>query len=72
MGMLANGRYIKKMPSQYSKSQVLEWLTLIGYDVTSKVQSDVENDTFQADLHNLTILMRLHIVGIPFENTEMH
>ncbi|ESK91089.1 arylamine n-acetyltransferase 1 [Moniliophthora roreri MCA 2997] len=72
MATLTDGRYIKKMPSPYSKSQVLEWLTLIGYNITPSVKSDIENDTFRADLDNLKILMRLHIVGIPFENTEMH
>ncbi|KAF9269729.1 cysteine proteinase [Marasmius fiardii PR-910] len=60
------------MPSPYSKSQVLEWLTCIGYDVTPSVQDSVKNDSFPTDLDNLTIIQRLHLLGIKFENTQMH
>ncbi|KAJ8082770.1 hypothetical protein PM082_008626 [Marasmius tenuissimus] len=71
-GTLADGRWIKKMPSPYSKTQVLDWLSYIGYDVTPAVESFVENDTFPANLENLTVIQRLHLLAITFENTSMH
>ncbi|KAL0566128.1 hypothetical protein V5O48_015889 [Marasmius crinis-equi] len=71
-GTLTNGRWIKKMPSTYSKSQVLEWLSYIGYDVTPAVEKSLENETFPANLDNLTIIQRLHLIAVPFENTSMH
>ncbi|KAK1232758.1 hypothetical protein PQX77_004083 [Marasmius sp. AFHP31] len=63
-GTLADGRWIKKMPSPYSKTQVLEWLSYIGYDVTPGVESFVEHDTFPANLENLTIIQRLHLLAV--------
>ncbi|KAG7095319.1 hypothetical protein E1B28_006084 [Marasmius oreades] len=71
-GILSDGRWIKKMPSPYSKSQVLKWLACIDYDVTPSVEASVVNDTFPANLDNLTIIQRLHLLGIKFENTQMH
>ncbi|KAF9264992.1 cysteine proteinase [Marasmius fiardii PR-910] len=71
-GTLSDGRWIKKGPTPYTKPQILEWLSVIGYPVTSKVKSQIENDTFPADLENLHQVSRRHYIAFPFENTQMH
>ncbi|ESK89384.1 arylamine n-acetyltransferase 1 [Moniliophthora roreri MCA 2997] len=67
MGTLANGQLIKQMPSPFTELQIIEWLSFIGYPTA---MASIKN--FEANWENLVSLMRLHLVAIPFENTEMH
>jgi hypothetical protein len=70
-GTLHDGLWIKPVASYYSTSQVVQWLSCIGYETTFTEQ-DIISELFPVNLHNLSVLMRLHLVTFPFENTAMH
>jgi hypothetical protein len=66
-GTLRGGLLIKSVPSYYSASQALQWLSCIGFPERFE---DVAS--FFPSLENLEHLTRLHLLTFPFENTEMH
>ncbi|KAK0192994.1 arylamine N-acetyltransferase 1 [Armillaria mellea] len=70
-GKLRNNSNIKKIPSRYSPTQVLQWLTCIGFpDTYSEI--DISSGGFPITLENLHILTRLSTVAFPIENTALH
>lgn len=70
-GTLHDDLWIKPISSYYSSRQVTQWLSLLNYE-TTLTEHDVSSGGFSANLHNLSILMRLHLLAFPFENTFMH
>jgi hypothetical protein len=70
-GTLRDDLWIKPVTSYYSTSQVVQWLSCIGYEPTFTEQ-EVASGLFPVNLNNLSVLMRLHLVAFPFENTAMH
>lgn len=70
-GRLHGDLWIKPVTSYYSASQVVQWLSRINYE-TIFTEEEIALGRFPADLRNLSILMRLHLVTFPFENTAMH
>lgn len=66
---LRGGLWIKKVPSVYNADQVANYLRRIGFPGAT---SDNVAENFKADLDNLSILLRLHLVAFAFENTPMH
>jgi hypothetical protein len=70
-GKLRDDLWIKPTTSYYSASQVVQWLSCINYETTFTEQ-EVASGLFPLNLRNLSILMRLHLVAFPFENTAMH
>ena len=70
-GTLRDGLYIKSMPSPYTPYQISQWLCCIGFP-TKCTEADISSSKFAATLDNLEVLMRLHLLAFPFENTSMH
>jgi len=70
-GTLHDGLWIKPVTSYYSPSQVVQWLSCIEYKPTF-TEREVASGLFPINLHNLSVLMRLHLVAFPFEYTPMH
>jgi hypothetical protein len=70
-GRLRGDLWIKPLTSYYSASQVVQWLSCINYK-TIFTEEEIASGLFPADLRNLSMLMRLHLVTFPFENTAMH
>ncbi len=70
-GTLRSGEWIKKIPSRYTPSQVAQYLSAIGYE-PSYTEEAISSGVFPANLETLERLMRLHLLTIPLENTEMH
>jgi hypothetical protein len=70
-GKLRDDLWIKPISSYYSASQVIQWLSCIKYETTF-TEEEVASGHFPVTLHNLSILMRLHLLTFPFENTAMH
>ncbi|THU81411.1 cysteine proteinase [Dendrothele bispora CBS 962.96] len=68
-GRLRDGLWIKQLPSGYTPTQIVRWLSKIAFP---KPISEEDIPTFETNLENLCILMRLQMVTFPFENTPMH
>ncbi|KAF9073036.1 hypothetical protein BDP27DRAFT_1319312 [Rhodocollybia butyracea] len=68
-GRLREGLWIKAVPSAYDEAQVSNYLCRIKFP--GSWSADNVKD-FNADLDNLALLMRLHIVTFAFENTAIH
>ncbi|KAK7455246.1 hypothetical protein VKT23_011118 [Stygiomarasmius scandens] len=69
-GRLRDGLWIKRIPSVYSPTQIVQWLSKIDYPKKDLSEDDVS--TFETSLENLCLLIRLQVVRFPFENTPMH
>jgi hypothetical protein len=70
-GTLRDGLWIKKVPSYYNPAQISKWLSRIRFE-PSCTEQDISTGAFPATLENLYILVRLHLLAFPFENTAMH
>ncbi|KAK0458045.1 uncharacterized protein EV420DRAFT_1643389 [Desarmillaria tabescens] len=70
-GKLRNDSKIKKVPSRYSPTQVLQWLDCLGFPGTYS-EVDISSGAFPVTLENLHILTRLSTVAFPIENTTLH
>jgi hypothetical protein len=67
-GKLSNGGLIRIQESVYTQEQLELYLDKIGYHK----HKHVIGDTPDAPLTRLKLLMRLHLIAFPFENTFMH
>lgn len=70
-GKLHNDSKIKKISSRYSPTQVLQWLTCVGFPGTYS-EIDISSGGFPITLENLHILTRLSTIAFPIENTVLH
>ncbi|KAF8066538.1 arylamine N-acetyltransferase 1 [Lyophyllum atratum] len=70
-GTLQDGQFIKQVPSPYTPTQIVQWLSRIGFP-TSYSEDNLSRGAFPHTLENLGALARLHLVAFPFENTAMH
>ncbi|KAJ7579682.1 hypothetical protein C8J56DRAFT_834383 [Mycena floridula] len=71
-GLLNHGLKIKTTVAIYNQSQIIQWLSVIGY---TELEPRLRHDdlmNFPRDLETLTILQRLHITTFLYENTQMH
>ncbi|KDQ51844.1 hypothetical protein JAAARDRAFT_198720 [Jaapia argillacea MUCL 33604] len=73
VGTLHDNSYIKQVPSCYTPLQVAQWLNRISYpSETTVTETEISSGTFPINFETLTILVRLHLVAFPYENTAMH
>lgn len=63
---------LKHLPSSFSSTRVLEYLKAIDFKPLPVWRGETRWDNFEPDLKTLEILMRLHIIAFPHENTEDH
>lgn len=70
-GTLRDDLWIKPIASYYSGSQIIQWLSYINYGTTFN-EEEIASGFFPVNLHTLSILVRLHLIAFPFENTAMH
>ncbi|KAG6817219.1 hypothetical protein H0H87_011577 [Tephrocybe sp. NHM501043] len=70
-GTLEGGLMIKPSESFYTTGQITTWLSSIHFPHPVS-EDDIANGRFPTTLQNLTLINRLFLVAVPYENTMMH
>ncbi|KAG5725999.1 Arylamine N-acetyltransferase, partial [Termitomyces sp. T112] len=70
-GTLTGGLTIKHSSSAYSPRQITHWLSSISFPYPVS-DDDIAQGRFPTTLENLTLINRLFLVSVPYENTMMH
>ncbi|KAG6893745.1 hypothetical protein C0993_000393, partial [Termitomyces sp. T159_Od127] len=70
-GTLKGGLMIKRGSSAYTPRQAVLWLLSIEFPHAVS-EEDIAHGRFPTTLENLTLINRLFLVTVPFENTMMH
>lgn len=65
VGLLSDGAYIRKVVSSYTEDQIATYLGRIGWSTPSPSR-------FVPNLENLSLLMLLHVLAFPIDNTDLH
>lgn len=71
-GTLRGGALIRKQPSWYSAEQTRQYLDRIGWTEESYTAEAIAEGRFPANLENLAILMRRHLISFANDTTPMH
>lgn len=62
---------IKLVKSQYTPEQIVQYLKRIGFP-NPPSEEEIAAGAFQCSLANLALIVRSHLIVVPFENTDMH
>lgn len=62
---------IKQVKSQYTPQQIVQYLEHIKFPAPPSIEQ-ISAGAFECTLDNLALVVRRHLVTIPFENTDMH
>ena len=70
-GYLQNNLWIKDVPSAYTPSQIIQYLSATGYS-SIPTEDDINSKRFPRSLETLEAVMLTMALGVPFENTAIH
>ena len=71
-GTLRGGALIRKQESWYTPEQTKQYLDRVGWKEGSYSTEDIAEGRFPANLVNLAILMKRHLISFPNDTTPMH
>ncbi|THH05931.1 hypothetical protein EW145_g4442 [Phellinidium pouzarii] len=71
-GTLRGGALIRKQPSYYTAEQACQYLERVGYVEAAYTAQDITEGRFPADLENMAVLVRRHLLSFCNESTPMH